>query len=51
MQVSHVIGDKPIIECAKEGEMKIPLDWVNKVRATGSMRAKVECGCSRDEGL
>ena len=41
MHVSHVIRDKPVVGCAKEREVKVALDWVNEVRAAGSVRAKV----------
>ena len=51
MQIGHVSRDKPIVGCAKQGEMKISLDGVDEVLAAGSMRAKVECGCGKDEGL
>ena len=51
MEIGHVIRDKPIVGCAKEREVKISLDGVYEVRAAGSVRAEVECGCGEDEGL
>ena len=40
-----------IVGCAKEREVKVSLDGVYEVRAAGSVRTKVECGCDEDEGL
>ena len=51
MKIGHVIRDKPIVGCATQGEVKIALDGVDEVLAAGSVRAKVECGCGKDEGL
>ena len=51
MYISHVVRDEPIVGCAEEREVKIHLNWVCEVRTASSMRAKMECGGSRDEGL